>query len=61
MKPLVRRGDVIRVVSPDYEVDAKALENGVRGEEIALVFLGTRNRIKARITAAGRAQVEVTQ
>ena len=61
MKPLIRRGDLVRVVSPDYEVDAKAMEDGVRGEEIGLVFLGTRNRIQARIVGAGRARVEVTK
>jgi flagella basal body P-ring formation protein FlgA len=57
LKPIVRKGDVVRVVSAAYEVDARALEDGVAGQEIGLEFTSSRNRVRAKVVDAGRVDV----
>jgi len=60
LKVSVRRGDVVRAVSPSYEVDARALEDGVAGQEIGLEFATSRNRLRARIVDSTRVTVVET-
>lgn len=55
LKPVIRKGDVVRVVSTSYEVDARALEDGVSGQEIGLEFASSRNRVRARVVDGTRA------
>jgi flagella basal body P-ring formation protein FlgA len=57
LKPVVRKGDVVRAVSSDYEVDARALEDGVPGQEIGLEFSASRNRVRAKVVDGARASV----
>lgn len=57
LKPAVHKGDVVRVVSTGYEVDARALEDGAAGQEISLEFASSRNRVRARVVSADRAEV----
>ena len=57
LKPVVRKGDVVRAVSAAYEVDARALEDGVAGQEIGLEFTSSRNRVRAKVADAGRVDV----
>jgi flagella basal body P-ring formation protein FlgA len=57
LKPVVRKGDVVRAVSAAYEVDARALEDGVAGQEIGLEFTSSRNRVRAKVVDAGRVDV----
>jgi len=57
LKPAVRKGDVVRVVSTGYEVDARALEDGAVGQEISLEFATSKNRIRARVVSSDRAEV----
>jgi flagella basal body P-ring formation protein FlgA len=49
LKAAIRKGDVVRVVSTSYEVDGRALEDGVPGQEIGLEFTSSRNRVRARV------------
>lgn len=57
LKPAVRKGDVVRVVSASYEVDGRALEDGVAGQEIGLEFASSRNRVRARVVDNTRVNV----
>jgi len=57
LKPIVRKGDVVRASSAAYEVDARALEDGVAGQEIGLEFTSSRNRVRAKVVDAGRVDV----
>ncbi len=58
-RPAVRRGDVVRAVSSSFEVDARALEDGAVGQEIALEFAASKNRFRAKV--AGAARVEIAE
>ena len=53
----VRSRSVVRAVSPSYEVDARALQEGAPGDEILLEFVSTRNRVRGRVIDAGRVEV----
>lgn len=53
----VKARDLIRAVSSSWEVDARALEAGVAGQQISCEHLGTRLRFRARVTADGRVEV----
>jgi hypothetical protein len=53
----VRRGDVVRAVSPAFEADARALEDGAPGREIAVEFLATKKRARARVSGEDRVEV----
>ncbi len=57
LKPVVHKGDMVRVVSTGYEVDARALEDGASGQEISLEFASSKNRVRARVVGADRAEV----
>ncbi|HLY08217.1 MAG TPA: flagellar basal body P-ring formation chaperone FlgA [Planctomycetota bacterium] len=57
MRAVVRKGDLVRAVSSDYEVDARALEDGVPGQEIGLEFASSRNRIRAKVVDPTRVTV----
>jgi flagella basal body P-ring formation protein FlgA len=57
LKALVKKGDVLRAVSSGYEVDAKALEDGAAGQEIALEFVTSRNRLRGRVVSGERVDV----
>ncbi len=59
LKPIVRKGEVVRAAGADFEVDARAVEDGGLGVEIALEFLNTKNRFRAKVAAPG--QVRVTE
>jgi hypothetical protein len=53
----VRRGDVVRALSAAFEADARALESGFPGAVIAIEFLTTKTRARARVTGEGRVEV----
>lgn len=53
----VRRGDVVRAVSAAYEADARALEAGAPGALIAIEFLATKTKARARVAGEGRVEV----
>ncbi|HZE99380.1 MAG TPA: flagellar basal body P-ring formation chaperone FlgA [Planctomycetota bacterium] len=57
LKPAVRKGDLVRAVSSGYEVDARALEDGAAGQEIALEFASSKNRLRGRVVDASRVDV----
>jgi flagella basal body P-ring formation protein FlgA len=57
-KPVVRKGDLVRAISPRFEVDARATEDGAPGEEISVEFPTTKNRVRAKVAAAGRVEIE---
>ncbi|HEV3028000.1 MAG TPA: flagellar basal body P-ring formation chaperone FlgA [Planctomycetota bacterium] len=57
LKPAIRRGDLVRAVSSGYEVDARALEDGVPGQEIGLEFATSRNRVRAKVVDQTRVNV----
>jgi flagella basal body P-ring formation protein FlgA len=57
LKPVVRRGDVVRVVSTTFEVDARALEDGAPGQVIPLEFVTTKNHVRAKVADSGRVEV----
>ncbi len=57
LKPVVRRGDVVRAVSPSFEVDARALQDGAPGDEIALEFVATKKRLRGRVADGARVEV----
>lgn len=59
LKPVVKKGDLVRVISSSYEVDGRALEDGAVGQEISFEFAGSRNRLRAKVVQAAR--VEVTE
>lgn len=54
----VRKGEIVRAVSAHFEVDARAVADGGVGDEIALEVVSNRNRIRGRVTDAGRVEVE---
>ena len=54
---MIKKGDLVRAVSATYEVDAKALEDGAPGQEIPLEFVTSKNRVRAKVSAAARAEV----
>jgi flagella basal body P-ring formation protein FlgA len=60
LKPVVKKGDIVRAVSSGYEVDVRALEDGAPGQEIGVEFVSSRNRIRAKVTGAGRVDVGET-
>ena len=53
----VRSRSVVRALSPDFEVDARALEDGAPGDEILLEFVPTRHRFRGRVVDAGSVDV----
>jgi hypothetical protein len=53
----VKARDLVRAVSPHWEVDARALEAGVEGQVVSCEHLGTRLRFRARVGADGRVEV----
>jgi flagella basal body P-ring formation protein FlgA len=57
LRPVVRKGDVVRAVSATFEVDARALEDGAAGQEIALEFVASRNRARGKVADSGRVEV----
>ena len=57
LRPAVRKGDVVRAVSSVYEVDARALEDGVPGQEIGLEFATSKNRVRAKVVDETRVAV----
>jgi flagella basal body P-ring formation protein FlgA len=57
LKPAIRRGELVRAVSSGYEVDARALEDGVPGQEIGLEFASSKNRVRAKVVDAARVNV----
>lgn len=57
LKAVVRKGDVVRAISSTYEVDARALEDGAPGQEIALEFVTSKNRFRAKVAASARVEV----
>lgn len=57
LKAAIRKGDMVRIVSTSYEVDGKALEDGVPGQEIGLEFASSRNRVRARVVDNTRVTV----
>jgi hypothetical protein len=54
---VIRKGQQVRAVSPAYEVDARALEEGMTGRVIRVEFLSTGRRARARIVGEGRVEV----
>lgn len=57
IKAVLRKGEVVRAVSTGYEVDARALEDGVPGQEISLEFVSSRNRVRAKVVDSARVDV----
>jgi flagella basal body P-ring formation protein FlgA len=57
LKMAVRKGDVVRAVSPGYEVDVRVLEDGAPGQEIDAEFLSSRRRLRARVIDGTRLDV----
>jgi flagella basal body P-ring formation protein FlgA len=57
IKAVLRKGDVVRAVSTGFEVDARALEDGVPGQEISLEFVSSRNRVRAKVVDGARVDV----
>ncbi|HEX7897402.1 MAG TPA: flagella basal body P-ring formation protein FlgA [Planctomycetota bacterium] len=57
-KPVVRRGDVVRLTSAAYEVDARALEDGAVGREIDVEIAASKVRARGRVAAAGRVEAK---
>jgi flagella basal body P-ring formation protein FlgA len=57
LKPAIRKGDTVRAVSSGYEVDARALEDGVAGQEISLEFATSKNRVRGRVIDSSRVSV----
>jgi len=57
LKPAIRKGDVVRAVSTGYEVDARALEDGIAGQEIGLEFATSKNRLRAKVVDSTRVNV----
>lgn len=57
LKSVVKKGDIVRAVSSGYEVDVRALEDGAPGQEIGVEFVSSRNRIRAKVSGAGRVEV----
>ena len=53
----VRRGDVVRAVSAAYEADARALEAGAPGALVAIEFVATKTKARARVLGEGRVEV----
>lgn len=56
VKPAVKKGDMVRVVSSSYEVDGRALEDGAVGQEIGLEFATSRNRLRATVVNGSRVE-----
>jgi flagella basal body P-ring formation protein FlgA len=58
LKPAIRRGDVVRLVSAAYEVDARAAEDGALGREIEVEIAASKARVRGRVAAAGRVEAQ---
>lgn len=54
----VKKGEIVRAVGARFEVDARALQDGGVGEEIALEVVASRARIRGRVVEPGRVDVE---
>jgi flagella basal body P-ring formation protein FlgA len=59
LKPVLRRGEIVRASSSSYELDVRALADGVPGQVIDVEFLTSKRRVRARV--AGAARVEVVE
>jgi len=59
LKPVVKKGDVVRVCSASFQVDGRALEDGAPGQVIPLEFVVSKNRVRAKVADAGRVDVVV--
>jgi flagella basal body P-ring formation protein FlgA len=59
MKPVIKRGDVVRALSEHFEADARAVEDGVLGGEATFEFLATKIRFRGKVL--GPAQVRVAE
>ncbi len=57
LKPVVRKGDVIRAVSSSFELDVRALADGVPGQDIDAEFLTSKRRLRVKVVDAGRVEV----
>ena len=56
-KPVVRRGEMLRLATPGYEVDAKACEDGALGREIEVEIAASKSKVRGRVTGPGRVEV----
>lgn len=56
-EPAVRNRSLVRAVSPDYEVDARALQDGAVGDEILLEYASSQRRFRGRVLESGRVEV----
>ncbi len=57
LQPAVRRGDIVRLVSAAFEVDARALEDGAPGREIEVEVPATRARLRGRVAGPGKVEL----
>ena len=57
LKPVVRRGDIVRLVSPAFEVDARALEDGTPGQEIEVEVAASKAKLRGRVAGAGKVEI----
>lgn len=57
LKPVVRRGDIVRLVSAAFEVDARALEDGAPGREIEVEVAATHARLRGRVAGPGKVEL----
>ena len=57
-KPAVRRGDLVRLVSTAFEVDARAMEDGAVGREIDVEVAASKVRARGRVAGAGRVETK---
>ncbi|HXX95093.1 MAG TPA: flagellar basal body P-ring formation chaperone FlgA [Planctomycetota bacterium] len=57
LKAIVKRGDIVRACSSNFEVDARALEDGAPFQEIALEYVTSKNRLRAKVAACDRVDV----
>lgn len=53
----VRNRDLVRAVSPDFEMDARALQDGAVGDEILLEYVPSLRRFRGRVLESGRVEV----
>lgn len=56
-KPVVRRGELLRLTAPGYEVDAKASEDGALGREIEVEIAASKSKVRARVSGPGRVEI----
>jgi flagella basal body P-ring formation protein FlgA len=57
-KPAVRRGDLVRLTSAAYEVDARAMEDGAVGREFDVEVAASKARARGRVAGAGRVEAK---